>query len=76
MRAANFGSTSAAMKGVSIIHDETKNRRYLQIDLSEVDKEHEMIEDLFDLIIAESEEEGPSIGLEELKRLLKEDGKL
>ena len=64
------------MKGVSIIHDETKHKRYLQIDLSEVDRDHELIEDLFDLIIAETKEEGPSIRMEEMKRLLKEDGKL
>lgn len=64
------------MKGVSIIHDETKDKRYLQIDLSEVDKDHELIEDLFDLILAETEEKGASISLDEMKRLLKEDGKL
>lgn len=64
------------MKGVSILLDETKNKRFLQIDLDEVDRDHELIEDLFDLIIAESEEGQPSIDLEEMKRLLKADGKL
>jgi len=64
------------MKGVSILLDETKNKRFLQIDLDEVDRDHELIEDLFDLILAESEEGQPSIDLEEMKRLLKADGKL
>jgi hypothetical protein len=64
------------MKGVTILYDEANKRRLLQIDLSEVDRENEAIEDLFDLIIAETPEEGGSISLEEMKRLLKVDGKL
>jgi len=64
------------VKGISIIHNETKDRRYLQIDRSEVDRSHERIEDRLDLIITDSEEDGESIPLEEMKRLLKEDGKL
>lgn len=64
------------MKGISIIHDETKDKRFLQIDLSEVDRNNELIEDLFDLILAETKEDGESIDLEEMKRLLKVDGKI
>ena len=64
------------MKGVTVLYDEANKRRLLQIDLSEVDRENEAIEDLFDLIIAETPEEGGSISLEEMKRLLKVDGKL
>ncbi len=64
------------MKGVSILYDESRHRRFIQIDLNEVDRDNETIEDLFDLIIAETPEEGESISMEEMKKLLKEDGKL
>jgi hypothetical protein len=45
------------MKGVYILLYETKGKRYLQIDLAEVDRTNELIEDLFELIIAESEKD-------------------
>ena len=64
------------MKGVTILYDEVNKKRLLQIDLSEVDRHSEAIEDLFDLIIAETPEEGESISLEEMTRILKSDGKL
>jgi hypothetical protein len=64
------------MKGVSIILDETKGKRYLQIDLAEVDRDNELMEDLFALIIAESEKDQPTISLAEMKRILQEDGKV
>lgn len=64
------------MKGVSILYDQSHDRRLIQIDLSEVDREHEVIEDLFDLIIAESRDDEGSISLEEMTRILKEAGKL
>ena len=64
------------MKGVSILYDESKDRRLIQIDLSEVDTREEAIEDLFDIIIAESRKDSEKISVEELQQLLKKDGKL
>jgi len=64
------------MKGVSILYDEAKDRRLIQIDLSEVDPSNEAIEDLLDMIIAESRKDTEKISVEELQRLLKVDGKL
>ena len=64
------------MKGVTVLYDEVHKKRLLQIDLSEVDRHSEAIEDLFDLIIAETPESGEAISMEEMKRILKEDGKL
>ncbi len=64
------------MKGVTILLDEQNQKRLLQIDLSEVDSSNELIEDLIDVIIGESEEDGPNIGIEELKRQLKSEGKI
>jgi uncharacterized lipoprotein YehR (DUF1307 family) len=64
------------MKGVSILYDESKDRRLIQIDLSEVDTREAAIEDLFDIIIAESRKDSEKISVEELQQLLKKDGKL
>jgi uncharacterized lipoprotein YehR (DUF1307 family) len=64
------------MKGVSILYDEAKHRRLIQIDLSEVDTREAAIEDLFDIIIAESRKDSEKISVEELQQLLKKDGKL
>ena len=64
------------MKGVTVLYDEVNHKRFIQVDLSEVDRQNELIEDLFDLIIAETPEEGKSISMEEMKRILKGDGKL
>jgi len=64
------------MKGVTILLDEQNQKRLLQIDLSDVDSSNELIEDLIDVIIGESEEDGPNIGIEELKRQLKSEGKI
>ena len=65
-----------AMKGVTVLCDEVNKKRLLQIDLSAVDREHEAIEDLLDLILAETADDGDTISLEEMTRILKEDGKL
>ena len=59
------------MKGVSIIHDETKKKRYLQIDIAAIGKDPEAIEDLFDVIVVESRRNEPTITLEEFERRLK-----
>ncbi|HRF80923.1 MAG TPA: hypothetical protein PL070_12650 [Flavobacteriales bacterium] len=64
------------MKGVSILYDEVNNRRLLQVDLNEVAKDEEGLEDLFDIIIAESRKDEEKISLEELTALLKKEGKL
>lgn len=65
-----------AMKGVTVLYDEVNKKRLLQIDLSAVDREHEAIEDLFDLILTETADDGDTISLEEMTRILKEDGKI
>ncbi|MBS1936775.1 MAG: hypothetical protein JSS84_03060 [Bacteroidetes bacterium] len=60
-----------------MLYDEARHRRLIQIDLDELDiREEEAMEDLFDLIIAESRKDTDKISLEELQRLLKADGKL
>ena len=65
------------MKGVSFLTDETHHKRYVQLDLEEVaNSDHNALEDLFDIIIAESRKNDEMISLEELGRELKQEGLL
>ena len=64
------------MKGVTLLYDESNKRRLLQLDLDEVAKDEEALEDLFDIIIAESRKDDEKISLDELTELLKKDKKL
>jgi hypothetical protein len=64
------------MKGVTFITDETHKKRLVQIELNEITKHEELLEDIFDLIIAESRKGEEKISLSEVKRQLKKAGKL
>ena len=64
------------MKGVTFITDETHNKRFVQIDLDELEKHQSKIEDLLDIIIAQSREDDDEISWEEVKTQLKASGKL
>jgi len=64
------------MKGVTFITDETHNKRFVQIDLDKLEKHQDEIEDLLDVIVAESRKGEEEISWEELKKQLKAEGKL
>ena len=64
------------MKGVTFITDETHKKRFVQIDLKALGKYDKHLEDLFDVIIAESRKDEEKIPIEEVKRQLKKAGKL
>jgi len=64
------------MKGVSIIKDETKNKKYIQIDLDVLKKRQDEIIDMLDAIIAESRKDEESIDFSILKKKLKKKSKL
>lgn len=64
------------MKGVSFITDENDRKKSVVIDLKTIEKYDEQIEDLFDIIIAESRKDEPSSPWEEVKKRLKKKGKL
>lgn len=64
------------MKGITFITDETHKKRFVQIDLEQLEKHQGEIEDLLDVIIAESRKDDENISWEELKRQLKSEGKL
>ncbi len=64
------------MKGITFITDETHNKRFVQIDIDQLEKHQNKIEDLLDVIIAESRKDDEEISWEEVKMQLKEAGKL
>jgi hypothetical protein len=65
------------MEGVTIIKDETHNKRYIQFDLEwAATLSTEEIEDIFDIAIAESRKDDETITLEELEEEMKQAGKL
>ncbi len=64
------------MKGISYITDSKNRRQAVVINLKTFKKHEEEIEDLLDVIIAESRKDEPSISWEEVKKKLKRKGKL
>jgi hypothetical protein len=64
------------MKGVTILEDRTNKMRYLQIDVAELDKRREQIEDMMDGLIAEQRAGQPTISLDALEKKLRKQGKL
>jgi len=59
------------MKGITFIKDETHNKRLVQIDLDTLEKYEEKMEDLFDVIIAESRKDEENVSWEKVKKQLK-----
>ncbi len=65
------------MKGVSFVTDETRKRRYAQIDLKGIAKyDDDALEDMIDLIISEARKDEKSIPWERVKAELIKDGKI
>lgn len=64
------------MKGVTILEDQANKKSYLQIDIAELDKRREQIEDMMDALVAEQRAGQPTISLETLERKLRKQGKL
>jgi hypothetical protein len=64
------------MKGITILQDQERKKRYLQIDIAELDKRREQIEDVMDGLIAEERAGQPTISPEALELKLRKQGKL
>lgn len=64
------------MKGVTFLTDSENNRIAVQIDLKTLLKHSGEVEDLLDVIIAESRKDEPKKSWEEVKKSLKQKGKL
>jgi len=59
------------MKGVTFLTDETNKKRLLQIDVKEIAKNPDKIEDLLDIVIAEARKDEPKISWANAKKRLK-----
>jgi len=59
------------MKGVTILFDEARKKRIVQIDLDQLSKDPEAIEDRLDGLIAEQRKNEPTVTHEALVRSLK-----
>ena len=68
--------TRAAMKGVRVLFDEVNRKRLIQIDVDEIDPADELLEDLVDSILAEQAKNEEKYDWEDVKRLLKKEGRL
>jgi len=64
------------MKGVTILEDRSNKKQYQQIDVSELNKQREKIEDMIDGLIAEQRAGQPTISLDALENKLRKQGKL
>ena len=64
------------MKGVTILTDEKKKRKILQIDIKEVTKNPDEFEDLIDILVAESRKSESKVSWEDVKKNLRKKGKL
>lgn len=64
------------MKGVSFVTNDKNEKIAVQIDLKTLDKNRETIDDLLDVIIAESRAEDTEVIWEDAKEELRKAGKL
>ncbi len=58
------------MKGVSYITDDKNRRKAVVIDIETIEKHPEQVEDLMDVIIAESRKDEPKRDWEEVKKAI------
>jgi len=64
------------MKGVNFITDENNRKTAVIIKLKTIEQHQEEIEDLLDVIVAESRKDEPKRSWEDVKKSLKKKGKL
>ena len=64
------------MKSATFLTDKKRNRDILQIDLKTLSRHPEELEDLVDVIVAESRKNEKDISLADVNKILKKNGKL
>ena len=64
------------MKGVNFITDDKNRRTAVIIELKTIEQHQEAVEDLLDVIVAESRKDEPKRSWEDVKKSLKKKGKL
>ena len=69
-------SSYIIMEGITIIKDETHNRRFVQIDESLFEEYEACMEDLFDIISVELRKDDPDRSFDDVLKELKKTGKL
>jgi hypothetical protein len=65
-----FEANPSRMKGIRIIHDETKKKRYLQIDMELIGSKRGEIDDYLDLLLIEERKDEPTVQFEVVEKLL------
>ena len=63
--------TCSSMKGISILHDETKKKRYVQIDMDLISSKRSEIDDYLDLLLIEARKDEPTIPFEVVEKRIK-----
>ena len=56
------------MDAITILKDETHNKKLIQINVAEISKNEELLEAIFDIIISESRKTDELISWEEAKK--------
>ena len=64
------------MKGVDFITDDKNRRKAVVIEIKTIEQHPEEVEDLIDVIVAESRKDEPKRSWEEVKKSLKKKGML
>ena len=64
------------MKGVSVLFDETRKKRIVQIDMDVIERKRDELSDVLGMIIAESRKNDEMIPWEKAKAMLRKAGKL
>lgn len=64
------------MKGVTVLYDESRKKRLVQIDMEVVVRKREELEEMLDLLVAESRKDDEMVPWEKAKAMLKKVGKL
>ena len=64
------------MKGVSFVTDDKNRKRAVIIELKTIEQNQEAVEDLLDVIVAESRRDEPKKDWNDVKKSLKKKGKL
>jgi hypothetical protein len=64
------------MKGISYITDGHNKKKAVVIDLKTIENNQDAIEDLLDIIVAESRKDEPTVSWDDMKKKLHKKGKL
>ena len=64
------------MDAVTILRNEKNNHRVMQIDLDEIAMDETQLEDVYDILAVEMRKTEETVPWEEVKKQLREEGKL